>query len=171
MLTLWKQLIQPVMDYCSPLWIPHEQKDLDRLEAVQRSFTSKITEVKELDYYDRLDDLRLYSIQRRFERFMIINVWKILEGYTVNVNEKIGVQVTVRNQARIGRMCYFKVPERTGGETIKTVAFNSFTCRAPRLFNRMPLEIREIKRVPQLSTTTKHFEVQKSIGQVPQLYY
>ena len=153
MLTLWKQLIQPVMDYCSPLWIPHKQKDLDRLEAVQRSFTSKITEVKELDYYDRLNDLRLYSIQRRFERFMIINVWKILEGYTVNVNEKIVVQVTMRNQARIGRMCYYKVPERTGGETIKTVAFNSFTCRAPRLFNRMPLEIREIKRVPQLSTT------------------
>ncbi|KAF9754346.1 hypothetical protein NGRA_3370, partial [Nosema granulosis] len=23
MLTLWKQLIQPVIDYCSPLWIPH----------------------------------------------------------------------------------------------------------------------------------------------------
>ena len=153
MLTLWKQLIQPVIDYCSPLWIPHQRKDLERLEAVQRRFTSKITEVKELDYRDRLKALGLYSIQRRFERFMVINVWKILEGYTVNVNKKIVTKVTMRNQTRIGRMCYFKVPKPTGGIAIQTVAFNSFTCRAPRLFNRMPLEIREIRRLPQLSAT------------------
>jgi hypothetical protein len=153
MLTLWKQLIQPVIDYCSPLWIPHKQKDLNRLEAVQRSFTSKITKVEGMGYYDRLKALRLYSIQRRFERFMIINVWKILEGYSVNINGKIASKLTMRNQARIGRMCYYKVPNRMGGQMMQTAAFNSFTCRAPRLFNQMPREIREIKHVPQLSVT------------------
>jgi hypothetical protein len=153
MLTLWKQLIQPVMDYCSPLWIPHKRKDLERLEAVQRSFTSKITEVKEMNYHDRLNALRLYSIQRRFERFIIINIWKILEGFSVNVNEKIVEKVTERNQTRTGRMCYFKVPKSTGGLKFQTMAFNSFTCRGPKLFNRMPQEIREVKRLPQLSAT------------------
>ena len=153
MLTLWKQLIQPVIDYCSPLWIPHKRKDLERLEAVQRSFTSKIEEVKDMNYYDRLSALRLYSIQRRFERFIIINIWKILEGFSVNVNEKIAEKVTARNQTRTGRICYFKVPKPTGGLKVQTMAFNSFTCRGPKLFNRMPLEIREIKRLPQLSAT------------------
>ena len=66
---------------------------------------------------------------------------------------KIVTEVTMRNQTRIDRMCYLKVPKPTGGKAIQTVAFNSFTCRAPRLFNRMPLEIREIRRLPQLSAT------------------
>ena len=67
---------------------------------------------------------------------MLINNIKNLKAYTVNVNDKIETKVAMRNQAKMDRMCYLKVHEWMGGETIQTVAFKSFTCCALQLFNR-----------------------------------
>ena len=35
MITLWKALIQPVLDYCSQLWSPHKKGDIQELESTQ----------------------------------------------------------------------------------------------------------------------------------------
>ena len=43
-------LIQPVLDYCSQLWSPHQAGDIQQLEAVQRAFTRKITGMGSYDY-------------------------------------------------------------------------------------------------------------------------
>ena len=45
------------------------------LEKIQKSFTSKINGIEELDYHERLKKLNLYSLERRRERFMIIYGW------------------------------------------------------------------------------------------------
>ena len=50
MITLWKALVQPVLDYCSQLWSPHQAGDIQQLEAVQRAFTRKITGMGSYDY-------------------------------------------------------------------------------------------------------------------------
>ena len=42
MMTIWKCLIQPKLDYCSQLWSPSDQASIELLESVQRTFTSKI---------------------------------------------------------------------------------------------------------------------------------
>ena len=41
------------------------------------TFTYKITEVQHLNYWERLRELKLYSLQRRRERYIIIHIWKI----------------------------------------------------------------------------------------------
>lgn len=56
MLTLWKSLVLPHLDYCSQLWNP--------LEQIQRSFTRQINGLKNIDYWKRLKILKLYSLQR-----------------------------------------------------------------------------------------------------------
>ena len=61
MLTLWKSLVQPRLDYCSQLWSPHKRGDIQRLEAVQRYFTRQIEGMGGIDYWRRLRKLRLYS--------------------------------------------------------------------------------------------------------------
>ena len=33
---LYKSLVRPILEYCSPVWCPHLQKDLNTLEKVQR---------------------------------------------------------------------------------------------------------------------------------------
>ena len=67
-LTLWKTLIQPKLDYCSQLWSPSDQYSIARLESVQRNFTRLIVDMQGKDYIDRLRYLGMYSHERRRER-------------------------------------------------------------------------------------------------------
>ena len=77
LLPLYKTLVRSRLEYCSPLWHPSKVEDIKHLEGVQRMLTSKISEVKHLHYWDRLKALNLMSLQRRRERFSIIQIYKI----------------------------------------------------------------------------------------------
>ena len=63
------------MEYCCIVWSPVSHKWIYELEKVQKSFTSRINGMEELDYHERLKKLNLYSLERRRERFMIIYGW------------------------------------------------------------------------------------------------
>ena len=51
-----------------------------KLEGVARAFTAKISGIEELDYWDRLVKLRMYSQERRRERYQLIFIWKLSQG-------------------------------------------------------------------------------------------
>ena len=74
MLTLLKSLVIPLLEYCCQLWNPWKTKDIQAIEAIQRTFTYKITEAQHLNYWERLHELKLNSIQRRRERYIIIYI-------------------------------------------------------------------------------------------------
>ncbi len=42
MMTLWKSLVIPIMDYCSQLWSPIQAGQIQQLEEIQQQFTRKI---------------------------------------------------------------------------------------------------------------------------------
>ena len=86
MMTIWKSLVQPKLDYCSQLWSPSDQASIALLEGVQRSFTSKIAGMEGKDYMDRLASLSLYSQERRRERYQVIFIWKIGQGLVHGYN-------------------------------------------------------------------------------------
>ena len=69
---LWKQLLQPHIDYCSQLYFQGQTKDLQKLENLQKVYTKKIREVNEMNYWERLNFLGLKSQERRIERYRII---------------------------------------------------------------------------------------------------
>ena len=48
---MFNTLVQPHLDYCSPLWSPPEGGPLEKLENILRTFTSKIPAVKEFNYW------------------------------------------------------------------------------------------------------------------------
>ena len=48
MLTLLKSLVIPLLEYCCQLCNPWKTKDIQAIEAIQRTFTYKITEVQHL---------------------------------------------------------------------------------------------------------------------------
>ena len=68
MLTLWKSLVMPILDYCSQLWSPSKVGDIQQIEQIQKSFTRKIRFDSRKDYWERLEQCHLYSLQRRRER-------------------------------------------------------------------------------------------------------
>ena len=81
MLTLYKSLVRPLLEYSSALWSPNKKGDIQRLEEVQQSFVRKIKGVSR-DYHTALKQLNLYSLERRRERYTILHIWKILESKT-----------------------------------------------------------------------------------------
>ena len=81
MMTIWKSLVQSKLDYCSQLWSPSDQASISILEGVARHFTAQVVGLQDLDYWDRLQELHLYSQERRHERYQIIFIWKCLQGF------------------------------------------------------------------------------------------
>ena len=139
MITLYKSLVLSKLDYCSVLWCPSNLADLRKLEGIQSNFTSRMrcarTDMGEKrDYWQRLNYLGLYSIQRRFERYSIIYVWKILHGLVHNPGLVFKKEGPV--QKRHGLKCV--VPKDTG-----KLRESSFLVRGPNLFNSIPKDLRE----------------------------
>ena len=85
MRTLLKQLIIPSVEYCCPIWSPGDATNINKLEKIQRSFTKKIHGLNNIHYWDRLQQLHLFSLQRRRERYMIIYIWEATHGLVPDI--------------------------------------------------------------------------------------
>ena len=133
MLTLYKSLIRSHLEYCCPLWNPHLIRDIQVLEGVQRTFTSKIWGVQHLDYWARLQALNLMSLQHRRECYIIMQVWKILNDASPN-DLKIKFTAPSRNGIKA------LVPPLNKASTPRNQAIydRSFAVIGPQLWNLLP---------------------------------
>ena len=138
---LFKALLLPLAEYCSQLWSPTDRASIQKLEGIQRSFTRKIAGMMDKDYWQRLKELSLYSLERRRERYQIIYVWKMINGLVPNFINPT-TRIKTRNAGRRGILCQIpKVKPRLGAGY--TLFKNSFAVKAATLFNLVPKEIRE----------------------------
>ncbi|KAG0723451.1 hypothetical protein GWK47_042708 [Chionoecetes opilio] len=138
MLTLYKSLVVPLLEYCCQLWSPWKVGEKQSLEAVQRSFTSKISAVRDLDYWDRLEKLNLFSLERRRERYAILYIYKISIGSTIN-----NLDIRFNIHQRLGRLCHIERTHPRAATRVKTLKENAFATRGPRLFNALPRHLRD----------------------------
>ena len=160
MLTLLKSLVISRLDYATQLWSPHKISQITQIEKVQRSFTKHIAGLRDLSYHERLQTLKLYSLQRRRERYCIILIWKIIENKSQNLSDPILCNFSDRR----GRSCAISHvdPGRLG-----TLAYNSFRWRAIRLFNSLPKTIRDIKNCSVCSFKLRLDHYLSSIPDLP----
>ena len=116
---MWKTLVQGHLDYCSQLYLPNQASDLQKLENLQKCFTKKIPALRDLNYWERLKALKMYSQQRRLERYRILYTWKILEGLVPNCG------IEELNSDRRGRET--KIPMLKGNkQSVKSLREQSF---------------------------------------------
>ena len=138
MLTLYKSLIRSRMEYCCPLWNPRLIKDIQQLESVQRTFTSKFQNCKHLDYHERLKHLGLFSLQRRRERYIIIHyMWKVLHELSPN-----DLNITFGESGRLGIKAELPALPKLCKESAKSVYDSSFVVMGPRLWNAIPENVK-----------------------------
>ena len=136
---LWKSLVQGHIDYCSQLYFPNQRSELQQIENLQKWFTKKIPELSGLNYWERLQALKMYSQQRRLERYRIIYTWKILEGQVPNC----GLDCTTSD--RRGREAC--VPALKGKPSVRKLREQSFQHNGPKLFNSLPKQLRNLSNV------------------------
>ena len=148
MRTLLKTLIVSQVEYCCILWSPTNQKQIDLIENVQRKYTSKIScfqrynqelnsVICEINYKERLKTLKIYSLERRRERYHILYVYKIISGIVPNPG--LDILYFPRTKVRVEPK-----HERKAPGWVTSIRNSSFHCIAPKLFNSLPGEMKEL---------------------------
>ena len=88
--TLYKALIRPHLEYANQIWSPYLVKDVMALENVQRRVTRMIPKMKELSYEERLRKLKLPTLAYRRLRGDVIEIYKMTSGiYDQDVTENL----------------------------------------------------------------------------------
>ena len=139
MLVLWNSMIQSRLDYCSQLWSPSLACEITKLEDVQRQFTKRIAGMEEFSYRERLKRLRMYSQERRRDRYMLSLCWKVannlVDGYKLEFTNK---------ETRRGRECVVADIVRTSPTSVRRARENSLSVKGARMFNLLPPYLRNI---------------------------
>jgi len=138
MLVMYKSFVRSHLEFCCPLWNPYHIQDIIQLEKVQRTFTSKIHGYQHFDYWERLSRLNLLSLQRRRERYILVYMWKILQG---NVPNDVGMIFNFN--PRRGFTAVVK-PIVNSQSRAQTVYDNSFIIVGAKLWNILPFQINTI---------------------------
>lgn len=168
MMVLFKSLVLPLIEYSCIVWNPHKLQEITQLESVQRNYTSKLDGLSDLNYYQRLHKLNLYSAERRRDRYLITYIFKIINGKVPNPG------ISYKWALRRGKE--LKIPPvRTSKQSRgATLLYHSFTRRAPRLFNALPETLRNISGDTPMDTIKQRIDnLLKKIPDEPRIpgYY
>jgi len=139
-ISLYKALVRPKLEYCIQAWRPFLRKDIDSMERIQRRATRIITECKGLNYESRLKALDLISIEDRQTRGDLIQVFKYIKGID-NVDYKEFFQLADNSRTRGHSFKIIKVRSRL------EIRRNFFSQRVVNKWNELPQYVVEAESV------------------------
>ena len=154
LLTLYKTLIRPILDYGNSIWSPTLKKDIRAVENVQRRVTKLLPELRHLSYKERLSKLHLTTLQYRRNRYDMIQMFKIVSN--IDDVPTQGLFEFSNTQTRGHSKKLSKI------RPLKTIRANSFFCRTINKWNALPEEIVVSKTVLNFKTQyDQHMNDQK----------
>jgi len=79
-LSLYKSLVRPHLEFCTPVWSPHLVKGSKLIEDVQRRATKLGQGIEDWKYENRLAYLRLPRLDMRRVRCDLIDTFRIMNS-------------------------------------------------------------------------------------------
>ena len=150
-LLLYNTYVRPRLEYSSPLWSPFQKKHLVQIESIQRTVTSRILGMENYNYWERLQQLKIPSLQRRRERFQIIHIWKISKEIIPN-----DLNLRFYQTNRFGTKC--EIPKYNPRRRhLSTLKHESFFSKGPKLFNIIPKKIKSAKTLNSFKINLQKF--------------
>ena len=140
MTPIYKALIRPIVEYGNPVWAPYLRKNINIIEKIQRHYTKRIIGMGNLDYKQRLCQLRLPSLEFRRVRGDMIEVYKIIH----NIYDPITTHTLL---TLTKEMPTTTTTTRSNGYKIDKTSFNNnqfkfyFCNRIINLWNSLPVEV------------------------------
>ena len=110
-----------------------------------------------MNYHKRLKDLKMYNMERRRERYLIIYGWQQLEGKKENVLKLKTSERSGTRRIQLGDVKFYRSDGVRILPSVKTRILNSPARQTERLFNCMPKDLREITGVT-VDTFKKHLD-------------
>ena len=154
MLSVYKMLIRPHLEYCVQLWNPVPEHGswslILELEGVQRRFTRLIDEIGTLPYSERLASLNLTTLAERRIRGDLIEVFKALNGFS-----SLG---SIFNISRSGLKLISGEVKRTSSAKVKTLHKHFLTERVVMVWNMLPFEVKSSLTVKDFKINLEHFK-------------
>ena len=133
---MWKSLIQCHLDYGSVLWAPVDRRgDLMALEKPLRAFTRKALGLSNQNYWESLQSFKMYSNQRRNERYKVIYIWKSLQGLVPSLGLELRESGT-----RLGPL--IDIDRLSGSCAVRSLQSCGIRNFGARLFNSLPVELK-----------------------------
>jgi hypothetical protein len=80
-LSLYKSVVRPKLEYCIQAWRPHLAKDIELIERVQHRATKLISSLRKETYETRVKLLGLTTLETRRLRGDLIEAFKIMKGF------------------------------------------------------------------------------------------
>ena len=141
--TLFHNYITDKVEYASILWSLSDQRNITNIENIQRRFTSKMAIFRRYDeanglmecttnYWERNERLKIYSLERRRERYMILYIFKIHIGLVPDLG------FVKDHNIRTNTKYFPKYNIKASSGPAKTIHFSSFFTMGPMLYNLLP---------------------------------
>ena len=105
---MYKQRVRPILEFSCPAWNPWLKSDIDVLEKVQIKAVNAISTLKSKTYPEKLNELKLMSLETRRTRYDLVQVYKTLNSID-KVNSNTWFKTVGENSTRATRLTDYEL--------------------------------------------------------------
>ena len=149
---LYKSLVRPILEYCTPIWFPLNKREAEEIEKVQRRATKLVNKVRNKTYEDRTENLNLTTgtLYYRRKRTDMIQTFKIFHGLD-DLNSSQFFKTDPKSKTRGHK---FKIVKKSVSTKLRQ---NSFSVRVENDWNKLPHTVVNAKSVNSFKYRLEEF--------------